>query len=278
MPMITEYHRPDNAADALALLGRTEPRTVPLAGGTWLVPRLGRQVPAGAVVDLRDLGWRGIERDPDTLRIGPMATLSEVAASPVCMALADGILARTARTDATVNVRNQATVGGTVVVAPADSEFVLALLALDAELTVQSSAGGYRIWSLEDLLQAPENALMGGLITQIRIHLPLSSAAGLARVARTPSDHPIVSAVALCAESRWHQEDVRVSGRVRIALGGVGRRPLIVQVERPDQASSAVSEAIGAAGAWGDHRGSDGYRRIVGALLAKRALDEALAY
>ncbi|MCK4832442.1 MAG: FAD binding domain-containing protein, partial [Anaerolineales bacterium] len=139
MPTLKEYHKPTEVSAALALLQRKSLPTVLLAGGTWLTPRLGKEVQAGAVVDLSGLGLDGIERDPDTLRLGPMATLAEVTRDDTCRSLASGILARTAKRDATVNVRNAATVGGTVVVAPADSEFILALLALAAELAVRSN-------------------------------------------------------------------------------------------------------------------------------------------
>jgi CO/xanthine dehydrogenase FAD-binding subunit len=266
VPTLDEYHRPTDLAAAIATLRRPRPRTVPLAGGTWLNPRLGKEVEATAVVDLSELGLAGIERDPDTLRLGPMATLADVAEDECCQTLASGLLATTARRDAVVNVRNAATVGGTVVVAPPDSELILALLALDAHLTVQSD--GVRSWSLTRFLADRTRALNGGLITQVQIHLPLQAAGGLAHVTRTPFDHPIVAAVAVISED----PDAR-----RIALGGVASRPLVVTFERIAEADGAVAKAIDSAEPYGDFRGTADYRREMGALMARRALEHAVA-
>lgn len=270
MPTLKEYHKPTDVSAALMLLRRKSPPTVPLAGGTWLNPRLGQEVQAGAVVDLSALGLDGIEREPDTLRLGPMATLAEVIRDDICHSLASGILARTAKRDATVNVRNVATVGGTVVVAPADSEFILALLALAAELAVRSN--GTTSLSLARFLSARP----AGLVTQVRIHLPLRAVGGLARVTRTPADHPIVAAVAVIAEDQ---------DAVRIALGGVAMQPLLIELEpaalgpsgRIEAATAAVDRAIDDSEPWQDFRGTAEYRREMGTLMAKRALAQAAA-
>jgi CO/xanthine dehydrogenase FAD-binding subunit len=265
MPALNEFHKPADLPAALALLKRTSPRTVPLAGGTWLNPRIGKEVPAEAVVDLSGLGLDQIQRDADTLFLGPMATLAAVTEDETCRSLADGILAQTARRDATVNVRNAATVGGTIVVAPVDSEFILALLALGAELSVGSDE--MATWPLYQFLADPVAALNGGLLTQVRIHLPLRASGGLARVVRTPSDHPIVAAVAVIADN----ED-----GMRIALGGVAPQPLLIEFDRPEAAEDAVAQSIATAEPYADFRGTADYRRAMGAVTARRAFEQAI--
>ncbi len=271
MPILNEFHKPTDVPAALALLKRKSPRTVPLAGGAWLNPRIGKEVAdcsnpaAKAVVDLSRLGLDSIEQDGDTLCLGAMATLAAVTEDETCRSLANGILAQTARRDATVNVRNAATVGGTVVVAPVDSEFILALLALGAELDVRSAKT--ITWPLQQFLADPVAALDGGLATQVRIPLPPRATGGLARIARTPSDHPIVAAVAIVAED---------SDGTRIALGGVAPRPLVVEFDWPKAAEEAVAQTIAAAEPYSDFRGTADYRRAMGALMAKRALEQAL--
>jgi carbon-monoxide dehydrogenase medium subunit len=277
MPRLREYHKPADILAALDLLGREEPRTVPLAGGTWLTPRLGREVAAEAVVDLAALQLGGIDRDVDTLRLGAMTTLAEIVADESCRSLANGILAQTARRDATVNVRNKATAGGTLVVAPVDSEFVLALVALGAGIAVRRPAGvGHSLQPVSRFLAEPDRpaALGHGLITRVLIDIPLHAAGGVARVARTPADHPIVAAVALIAED---------GDAVRIALGGVAPHPLLVELDpalrrRPDlveHGRQAAAGAIDAAEPYTDFRGSAGYRREMAILLAGRALGTA---
>jgi len=284
MPTLKEFHKPTDIPAALALLKRKSPRTIPLAGGTWLNPRIDKEGLAEAVVDLSGLGLDRIERDADALLLGAMATLAAVTEDESCRSLADGILAQTARRDAVLNVRNAATVGGTVVVAPPDSEFILALLALNAQVSVQSKE--LDTWPLSQFLTDPAAALDyhqgsstlddnqgsstldGGLVTQVQISLPLPAAAGLARVVRTPSDHPIVAAVAVVIEDSS-----------RIALGGVAARPLVVELDTgsgSEAAQDAVAQAIAEAEPYADFRGSADYRRAMGILMAKRALQRAL--
>ena len=271
MPDLKEFHKPTDIPAALALLKRRNPRTIPLAGGTWLNPRLDKEGLADAVVDLSGLELDRIERDAGALRLGAMATLAAVTEDENCRSLANGILAQTARRDAVLNVRNAATVGGTVVVAPADSEFILALLALNARVSVQSKKLDAR--PLDQFLADPAAALdyhqgsstlNGGLVTQVQISLPPPAAAGLARVAYTLSDHPIVAAVAVVAE-----------GSNRIALGGVAARPLVIEFDHAGAAEDAVAQAIAEAKAYADFRGSADYRRAMGILMAKRALQQA---
>jgi CO/xanthine dehydrogenase FAD-binding subunit len=279
---LKEFHRPTDLSDALALLGRKSPRTVPLAGGTWLNPRISKEVAdcsnpaAEAVVDLSELGLDQIECDANTLRLGAMVTLEDVAKNETCCSLADGILVETARRDATVNVRNAATVGGTVVVAPAGSEFLLALLALEAELNTLAPSVPSRkstTWSLRQFLSHLVAAPNDELVIQVQIRLPTHAASGMARVARTPSDHPIVAAVAIIAK----QPDT-----MRIALSGVGPHPLLVEFDRPKAMEEAVACAlhpargITNADRYADFRGTDDYRRAMGALTAKRAFEQAL--
>ncbi len=279
MPALKEFHKPTDIPAALALLKRKSPRTIPLAGGTWLNPRIDKEGLAEAVVDLSGLGLDRIERDADALHLGAMATLAAVTEDESCRSLADGILAQTARRDAVLNVRNAATVGGTVVVAPSDSEFILALLALNAQVSVQSKE--LDTWPLSQFLTDPAAALDyhqgsptldyhqgsstldGGLVTQVQISLPLPAAAGLARVVRTPSDHPIVAAVAVVTDSS------------RIALGGVAARPLVIEFDHAGAAKDAVAQAIAEAEQYADFRGSADYRRAMGILMAKRALQRA---
>jgi CO/xanthine dehydrogenase FAD-binding subunit len=65
-------------------------------------------------------------------------------------------------------------------------------------------------------------------------------------------------------------------GAVRIALGGVARRPLLVSLGRPEDAEAAVAQAIESAEPYSDFRGTADYRREMGALMAKRALEGAI--
>lgn len=245
MAILQEYHKPTTLAEASALLRRPESRLLPLAGGTHLVgaleTRRAREV--DGVVDLAALGLDSIWADPEILHIGATATLSAVAEHPVAGQMAQAILQRTARYEGPINLRNAATVGGAVALAEMDGEFYTALLALDAQLILQDGEG---IQSLP-LANFP-GVPPGWLIT--RIDLPRQAVrTGHARVARTPSDRPIVAAVAVVKE-----------GEGKVALCGVGDRPLLAGVE--------INPPT-------DFKGSAAYRRAMAQIMQTRAMAEA---
>src|SRR5262250_851064 len=91
---LLEYHWVENIDDALLLLARTDTRTVPLAGGTYLLGLEDDSIQA--VVDLRDLGLAYISEDARGIHIGAMTTLQAMVDSPLLKDLATGIVARAA--------------------------------------------------------------------------------------------------------------------------------------------------------------------------------------
>jgi CO/xanthine dehydrogenase FAD-binding subunit len=196
------------------------------------------------VVDLQELNLRYIEATGSGIRIGAMASLTDLCQDPATMDIAGNILPRTAHFEGPINLRNAATVGGAVATAAADSELFAALLCLDAAVLWQDEAGEHR------LPLAEFNLTAGAIITALLIPDGHQNAfSGYARVARSPVDRPIVAAIAC----------VTASAR-RIALCGVGERPLLQ--------NGPLQPA-------GDFKGSRAYRLAMAELLAQRALAEA---
>ncbi|MBN1149143.1 MAG: FAD binding domain-containing protein [Anaerolineales bacterium] len=253
--MIKEYHRPTSFEEALALLGRAEPPTLPLAGGSALNRPSAEEF---AVVDLQALRLDGFQARGNFLELGATLSLQNLLeelrlAKPSPAAA----LEKAIEHEATNNLRQVASVAGTLVAAGGRSPFTTALLALDARLTVQP---GDEQASLGDLLPFRQERLRGRLITQVS--LPSNARLAYEYVARTPADLPIVCA----ALAIWP------SGRRRLALGGYGAAPVMafdggeaegVQVA----AQSAYSEA-------GDQWASAEYRQEIAGVLAKRCLEQ----
>ncbi len=276
MPATLEYLRPTTLAEALALLRRPGVHTVPLAGGTWLVPRLRRDVdvpdpladPVDAVVDLADLGLGGIDLEGEPgdgwLTLGATTTLAQIADSAICRDMAGGILAQAAQREAPVNQRNAATVAGVALGAPSQSELLLALLALDGHAVVD--AGQPAAVPLHKLLADP-GQLAGGLVTAVRLPWPAAmTGGGLARVARTPGDAPIVAAAAVASDAGD-----------RLAVGGVVAEPLLLRLNAGDDLEAALDATLAGADVLSDWQGSSEYRRAMALVLSRRALDEAAA-
>ena len=248
--MIIEYYRPKTLEEALELLSRTDLAARPLGGGTALT----RPSPDHYVaVDLQDLGLDDIQARGKMLSLGATVTLQRLQSI-------QGIpraLVEATRHEATYNLRQVATVAGTLVACDGRSSFTTVMLALDARLLIHP---GEEQTSLGDLLHLRSERLHRRLITNINI--PLNADLAYAYVARSPADQPIVCVGA----ARWP------SGRTRLAIGGYGETPMMVfDGTEPSGAETAASDAYSHAG---DEWASADYRREIVSILTRRCLKE----
>jgi len=241
--MITTYHRPKSLEEALTLLAR--PGTLPLGGGTLLSQGTQHQV---EVVDLQALGLDRLQRKGTELEIGATVTLQQLLESEHC----PSELKTALRLEAPLNLRNAATVAGTLVAANGRSPFAACLLALDARLAIhQTEASTVSIGEYLPLRPV-------GLITAILI--PLNAGFAFEGVSRTPSDKPFICT----AVARWP------SGRIRLAVGGFGKSPaLAMDGTGADGVGPAASNACHEAA---DEFASAAYRMDAAAALAARCL------
>ncbi|MBK8784141.1 MAG: FAD binding domain-containing protein [Anaerolineales bacterium] len=241
--MITAYHRPQTLDEALKLL--TQPNTLPLGGGTLLSQPTTDPV---SVVDLQRLGLDTLRVKGNDLEIGATCTLQSLLESEEC----PETLKIAIKLEAPINIRNTATVAGTLVSADGRSPFATMLLAMDAKVTVVS--GQSSVVSVgEFLLTHPK-----GLITSITIPLNIKNAFEF--VSRTPADKPIICA----ALAQWN------SGRTRLTLGGYGTSPMLaMDGTEADGLDTAAQNAYHEAN---DEWASAEYRIDVAATLAKRCL------
>jgi CO/xanthine dehydrogenase FAD-binding subunit len=251
---IIEYHRPNSIDEALQLLSRPEPLTVPLGGGSAIREMFPRPV---AVVDLQALGFDQVERQGNRLDIGARVALEDLMKFPAIMPA----LRQAIELEAAHNQRQAATAAGALVSAGGRSPFATAMLALDAQITLKPGEDGAseEIVSLGDLLLQRGEMLPGRLITEIKI--PLNVRMCFDSVARTPADRPIVCAAAV----QWS------GGRTRIALGGYGNAPILA-MDGPEAtgAEIAAREAYCQAG---DVWASAEYRQEVAGVLARRCVE-----
>jgi CO/xanthine dehydrogenase FAD-binding subunit len=248
--MITTYHRPNTLDEALTLL--TQPNTVPLGGGTLLSKGTTDSV---SVVDLQLLKLDTLRVNGNELQIGATCTLQSLLESEH---ISDSL--KTAlKLEAPLNIRNSATVAGTIVASDGRSPFVTMLLACDTKLDHRPLTADNRppsaVFGLSDfLLTKPKS-----LITSISI--PLNIKTAFEYVSKTPADKPIV-----CASlAQWN------SGRTRLTLGGYGKIPLMAMDGSEDggietAARIAYHEA-------GDEWASAEYRAEMAAVLSKRCLE-----
>ena len=250
--MITAYHRPRTLDEALKLL--TQPNRTPLGGGTLLASRSWKSDPIEAV-DLQEVGLNSIKKAGNNLEIGATVTLQQLLESEHC----PNALKAALKLEAPLNLRNAATVAGTLVSCDGRSTFAGSILALDAKLEqtkLDDSKIETRVSTIGEFL--PLRNLEGSLITSITI--PFNTKLAFEFVSRTPADKPIVCAVL----AQWN------SGRTRLVVGGYGKSPFIAM-------DGTESEGLEAAAGNAFHEATDEwasaeYRMDVAATLAKRCL------
>jgi len=239
MESTARYSRPQSLREALSLL--ESPSAAVIGGGTRFRARDGSAYVE--VVDLQALGLDTISRRGDgTLTIGAVTRLQQLADCDE----APPVVREAARREAPSTLRAQASIGGCVATAAWDSELLAALLAYGARVELASEKGTTEV-TLEALLARLPLA-SGEVITAVS--LDTRGSAAVARTARTPSDRPIVAAVARRLDGVW-----------RLALTGVAATPVLVEPGATDRLAPP-----------GDFRGSSEYRRALAAVLSARAL------
>jgi CO/xanthine dehydrogenase FAD-binding subunit len=273
---LTEYHQPTTLDEALKLLRRTSLKTVPLAGGTSLVPEAARDVQA--VVDLSALGLSYIqtskvfaehpgaersERNFGSLAIGATTKLQALVDHEAVRAYANGLLVTAILDSASRNTREAASLAGSIVAAPGNSPLFTALLALDARLTVRTGRGAHEDEiALPYWMPQPRSLIL-------RIILPALSAnmhAAYEKVARTPADLPIVC---VAARAKVDQDQLR---DIRLALGGVAEKPIVIT--RPAGSIEELAQlAISTVTPPDDYFATADYRREMIGVLSKRVLN-----
>lgn len=248
--MITSYHRPQTLEQALTLIARHTPKTLPLGGGTFLSHFKTDLI---EVVDLQSLGLDQIRESGRNLDLGATATLQQLLNSQICPNAVKVAL----QLEAPLNIRNTATLAGTLVVADGRSPFTAVMLALDAKLLIQPGDQELQIGSFLPLraLQLKEKLITGMIV-------PLHVALSFDFVSRTPVDKPILS-VAL---AKWP------SGRTRLVVGGFGKAPILAM---DGTESNGIEAALhNALEDSADDWASAEYRQAVAAILARRCLEK----
>ena len=303
---LTEYHWAEDIDDVLLLLSRLDVRTVPLAGGTYLLGLQDESIEA--VVDLRDLGLAYISEDAHGIHIGAMTTLQQMVENPLLKEFATGLFARAAQVSSSSHlIRNSATLGGTIATGIAShADLLTALVAMDAEVVVRSASktqvdldgGTYERPGLalsgvvykgkrERRIPVSDVALErrpSELIIEVIIPRPgLSSGTSLMRVARTATDVAMLNACALVEINAGRYQ------RVRLALGGANMEAVrfpsverqlegqvVVQPLNSQRLLSMLQIGMSDFRPPSDIRASSSYRRVSGMGLAYRALEEAM--
>jgi CO/xanthine dehydrogenase FAD-binding subunit len=231
--MIDRYYRPNTLSEAIALLSDAAQPAIPLGGGA-VVSKM--RSFSGAVVDLQNLGLDYLLAEGEIIRLGASLRLQP-------MLLNDAIskeLGDAVDHECSYNLRQQATIAGTLITADGRSPLGLSFLALNAQLT----------WQPDDALMAYADYLAGAskkgvLISEVRFQKPNHFV--FENVGRAPYDRPVAQA----ALAAW------ADGAERLSIGGWGKAPLLAwSGPRPDNWRAIIQSKANISDQWagGEYR------------------------
>lgn len=162
------FLRPRTLQDALEALASTD--GVILAGGTDVFPALGDRPLLGTVIDISGLQeLRGVEVRQEEIVIGGRTTWSDIVSAKLPRGFAG--LQAAAREVGSIQIQNTATIAGNICNASPAADGVAALLALDAELTLQS-VDGSRTVPLREFILGNRRTARGAHEILTSIHIP----------------------------------------------------------------------------------------------------------
>jgi len=266
-----QYSRPARLADALAALAAAGGAARPLAGGTDLLVRFGREAPwPAALVDLKALPELHVFIDtPAGIRVGAAVPLADLYAAPALGAWP--ALAEALRLFAARAIRERATLGGNLANASPAADTLPPLIAYGARCVTDR-----RTLAVEDLMLGPGRTALapGELIVAVEIPRPAPGAASFFHKLAF-RDAMAIAVVSVAASLEIAGGEVK---RARIALGAVA--PTVLRARAAEIALVGwpfTREAIAAAAAAAaaecapidDLRATAAYRRtMVERLLA----------
>ena len=277
-----EYTRASSVEEALRILASDEDAKL-IAGGQSLLPLMKlRLAQPGRLVDIGRLPeLKGISKlDDGRLSVGALTTYAELLDSP---AVHLGVIRDAVPNIADVQVRNRGTVGGAVAHCDPASDLPAALLALDAELVIQSAAGT-RNARVDGFFQGAFTTALGHdeILAAVILPAPRGDAgSAYAALEQRASGYPIAGVAAMVV--------LGAGGMIEgagIGVTGVSDHPYRAHdVEAALIGTTGPAEAIAAAAALvvGDrevnadiHAGRD-YRAAMAVVHARRAIEAALA-
>lgn len=224
-----EYLQPKDLGETLDLLGEYKEKAVLIAGGTdVLVAMKRRALTPQYLISLNNIPrFDDIHFENGILKLGARCTIRAIESHPIIKERWR-ILAQAAKSIASVQIRNLATVGGNICSAAPSADTAPPLIALGAKVVLVSK-GGKRTLPLEDFFRGVRETDLreGEVLTEIQIpELPAKSGGEYLKFARRKAmDLPIVGAAAIVSLEESNGSCLGL----KIALGAVAPTPFKVK-------------------------------------------------
>ena len=128
--LLKDYARPKDLHEAYELLHQDEHNVI-LGGGAWL--KLTHK-DVNTIIDLHSIGLHEIIEKDDSIEIGAMTSLRQIETSTIIHSCFDGVFCQAVKSIMGMNIRNLATIGGSIMGKYSFSDIFTPLLAMDVSL------------------------------------------------------------------------------------------------------------------------------------------------
>jgi carbon-monoxide dehydrogenase medium subunit len=216
------YQRPSNLKEALAMLAETAGTAKIMAGGQSLGPMLNlRLIAPELMIDITGLAeLKQADRRGDELVIGACVTHGDIEDGRI-PDVTRGAMRRVAAAIAYRAVRNRGTIGGSLSHADPAADWVSALTALGAKVTLRSLAGSRDLALEQFITGALESALRPDeMIESVRVPVLRPSARwGYVKACRKPGEFAHALAAVLIDQE---------ASTSRIVIGALDAAPIVL--------------------------------------------------
>jgi len=276
-----QFHSATTVEEALHILAEKGSACKIIAGGTDLVPALRREeILPGTVLNILEIpSLKGIRDEGSALRVGPATTFTEIARSRDLQTLFP-LLVEAASSVGGPTIRNRGTIGGNICNGSPAADVLPALVALDAQLELQSGVSGKRNLPVARAVEAPyrtrlrPDELLTGILLQ---KLPPGARYGFEKLAiRNAMARAYMNlSIVLIPDDGGFLSDVRIApGALEAVSRRIGPAEEALTGKRPDEAllESAAEAFVGyLQGVWIPE-----YKLPVARCVFKRVLKKAL--
>jgi carbon-monoxide dehydrogenase medium subunit len=222
MNLWQEFRQPTSIAEAIEDL-KTAPKPVlPIAGGSDLLLdiRQGRHEPVHTLVDLKRIPEMNvIEQRAHELFIGASASITKIINDPLVHQHAQALV-EACNLIAGPQVRNTATLGGNVAHALPAADGTIALVALNAQAEIASSAGLRRMPFIELFLGPGKSAIDKSCELITGFYVPLSGKGQASCFKRIMRPQGVALPILNCAVCIYRDGDIVKDVQIAVGPGG----------------------------------------------------------